>query len=107
MGLWADGRRWQRCSSSKRRCALGSEQAAHGWICLFAQMCGTGSPSGRLAAMPPCSADFVMDMLVELDPLMDEAKEKLPAAMQTPLQKKMTNGKVQCPVWSDGAGLHE
>ena len=41
-------------------------KAVHGWICLYAQLCGAGTPSGRIAALPAESAEFTVDMLREV-----------------------------------------
>ena len=80
-------------SEAARSADASLNEAAHGWICLFAQLCGVGSPSGRIAVLPAGCAEFALGMLGELEPLQQEGDRVLPPSLETPLQKKMVNGR--------------
>ena len=66
---------------------------AHSFVSLFAQLCGVGTNTGRVVALPGSTADFVLDHLRFFDPLLTETNKIIPNASRSEVQKKMTGAK--------------
>lgn len=70
-----------------------TDDDTHAFVVTFAQLCGIGTKSGRVAALEPAAAHFVLDHLRVFEPILLDTSKLIPSGSRTAIQKKLTSAK--------------